>query len=140
MRSVIDTAWEDLLPSGSVEDYNSSFRARHAQSPQHILGAARGLLEVKRSSDPSPADSAQSVRSVLDALVQPGLPTDVKVLVQAVSLLKEAGATGEEVDAFKAKCRARLPLAWVFASARELEARQAATAESAANGTGKSDV
>lgn len=45
-------------------------------------------------------------------------------LQAALETLMRAGANEEQLKSFKAKCRERLPLAWVFASKEELSSRK----------------
>jgi hypothetical protein len=120
VKSVIDATFPDVLPSStSSKDFNAEFLSRHSQSPAHILGAARGLFEIKRSSEPVSGDTVSSIVTVLDKLTGEGVPPRIPVFLGAVALLKEAGASADQISDFEQKIKARVPLAEVFAPAEE---------------------
>ena len=114
-----------LIPSStSSEDFNSSFLSRHPTSPSHILGAARGLLEIKRQSTPLHSDTVSAVSPIIDKLVAQDVSPRVEIFVKAIALLKEAGASAEEVAAFEKKIKERVPLAEMFAPEGERKKRR----------------
>jgi len=140
VTSTIDTLLASLIQkNSSSEAYNSSFLSRHSDSPRHILGAARGLLEVKRSSDPLPAETADEVQRILSRLADDGVPPSIPAMLEALDLLRKARATSAIVDEYRARCRKRLPLAWVFAPDAE-KAERAAEREKEALPNGKADL
>ena len=121
----MDATLPDLIATGtSSETFNDQFLARHSSSPEHILAYARGVLEIKRSTDPLPADTVSSVSSALEKLLAEGVPPHVEVLIQAVSLLREAGADAEQVGAFEKKAKGRVSLATVFEPVEERKKRR----------------
>jgi peptide alpha-N-acetyltransferase len=138
--ATIDATLPELITKDiPSEEFSTAFLSRHPTSPAHILGAAQGLLEIKRACTPLPEDTVADVQSILRRLLEDGVPPNVEVLQKATELLRAAGAGQEVVDAWKGKCRARLPLAWVFASADEKVQRRKVV-EIVANGTVKADV
>lgn len=121
----MDATLPDLIASStSSETFNEEFLTRHSSSPEHILAAARGVLEIKRSTDPLPTDTAGAVSAVLEKLAVEDVPPQVDALLDAVSLLKEAGASTEQVVAFERKAKARVPLSAVFEPVEERKKRR----------------
>lgn len=140
VKSTIEATQPSLLPTGtSPADFNASFLSRHSTSPAHILGAAAGLLEIKRASDPLPSNTSAEILAVLDKLFSEGVSPSIEVLQKGRSVLEEAGADKAELEAWRERCRTKLPLAWVFASKEEVEARKASEGP-VPNGTVKADV
>ncbi|GFZ49424.1 hypothetical protein JCM24511_07544 [Saitozyma sp. JCM 24511] len=140
VKSTIEATLPSLLPTGtSPADFNASFLSRHSSSSAHILGAAAGLLEIKRASDPLPSNTSAEILAVLDKLFSEGVSPSIEVLQKGRSVLEEAGADKAELEAWRERCRTKLPLAWVFASKEEVEARKASEGP-VPNGTVKADV
>jgi hypothetical protein len=125
VKSVIDSEFSSLIPtSTSSEDFNSSFLARHSASPSHILGSARGILEITRQSEPLQTETVGEIAAVLDKLVAQDVPPRVEAFVEGVALLKEAGAGAEEIEKFEKKVKERVPLAEMFAPEEERKKRR----------------
>ena len=144
LPSAVLATIDSLLPTIisetiSSEDFNSSFLSRHSTSPPHILGAARGLLEIKRASNPLPDDTVDDITRVLLRLIEKGVPPSLPVLLQAVDLLRTSGASPAVVDELNARYKVRLPLAMVFDSDTE-KAKRLAERESETIPNGKADV
>lgn len=110
VKTVIETSFTLLPPSGSAAEYNKSYLASHSTSAAHILASAQGALELQ------PPLSADEVSSILSKLLTPEVTPSVEGLQNAIETLRKAGGSEEQVKAFKARCHERLPLAWVFAS------------------------
>ena len=141
-KEVIDAAFTSILPKGTdLSAYNSEFVERHSSSPAHIVGAAAGLLEIKRASDPLPDDTVPSLLSVLSRLAQQDVLVSIGSMLQGVEVLKAAKASNEEIASFRSTCRERLPSAWVLASKDE-QAQHAAelAAVPEQNGNVKADL
>lgn len=140
VTSTIDTLLPNLIPKDmSSEEYNSSFLSRHPSSPEHILGAARGLFEIKRASGAPSTDTVDGIRTIVDRLAEVGVPPSIPIMLGVVDLLRAAGAGDSVVDEYRGRCRSRLPLAWVFASDAE-KAEQAKVGEKQALPNGKADL
>ena len=144
VHAAVSNALDDLVVTliskdKSSEEFNESFASRHPTSPPHILGTARGLLEIKRASDPEPSDTVYEVQRILLRLVDEGVPPSIPILLEAVDLLRSAGADANVISDYNARCRARLPLAWVFASDTD-RAQRAAEREAQVLPNGKADV
>lgn len=117
VKSTIDALFPSILPTEtSSEEYNTNFLSRHSKSPSHILGAAKGLLEINKSGS---AESIESILTILNHLTETGVPPNIPIMLEAMDLLREAKASGEEVERFRKRCRERVPLAWVLASSEE---------------------
>lgn len=82
------------------------------------------MLEIKRQSSPLSSDTVSSVSSVLDKLVSKDVPPHVEIFIEAIALLKEAGASNEEVGEFEKKIKERVPLAAMFAPENERKKRR----------------
>ena len=78
------------------------------------MGAARGLLEVKRSTVPLPADTAETVLAALVRLTEDGVPPSIPVMQEGFELLRSAGASKVDIDGYRKRCKLRCPLATVF--------------------------
>jgi hypothetical protein len=140
VKSTIEAPLPSLLPTGTTpDDFNASFLSRHPASSAHILGAAGGLLEIKRASNPLPSNTSAEILAVLDKLFSDGVSPSIEVLQKGRSVLEEAGADKAVLEAWRERCRTKLPLAWVFASKEEVEARNASEGP-VPNGTVKADV
>jgi peptide alpha-N-acetyltransferase len=140
VKSTIEATLPSLLPTGTTpDDFNASFLSRHSTSSSHILGAAEGLLEIKRVSNPLSSNTSAEVLAVLDKLFTDGVSPSIEVLQKGRSVLEEAGADKAVLDTWRERCRTKLPLAWVFASKEEVEARKASEG-AVPNGTVKADV
>lgn len=125
VQAVLEATLPDLIASSASSDsFNDEFLSRHTSSPEHVLAGARGVLEIKRSTDPLPSDTAEAVSFVLDKLVADGVPPHVDALLDAVSLLKEAGASTEQITAFEQEAKGRVPLATVFEPVEEKKKRR----------------
>lgn len=72
-------------------------------------------------------------------LLDDGVPPSIATLLEAVDLLKSAGAESSVVAEYRALCRARLPIAWVFASEAE-KAERSAREEKKPLPNGKADL
>lgn len=141
-KQIIGTTFPSILPEGTeLAAYNTAFLEQHSASPVHIVGAAAGLLEIKRSSDPLPADTVPSLLNVLSRLANQGVPVSIPSILQGVEILQAAKASDEEIASFRSQCRERLPSAWVLASKDE-QAKHAAelAAVPEQNGTVKADL
>ncbi len=113
---------EATLPSlidQPVEAFNSAFLSKHSQSPEHILGAARGLYEVQK-----PSSDVPSIVSAVEKLTEDGVPPRISVFLEAITLLKEVGATPEQIQAYEAKILERVPLAEVFSPEEKKKQRR----------------
>lgn len=118
IKSSVEKAF-DLIPSSvTPSDYNNSYLSSNPKSAAHILAGAQAALELR------PAPSAEEVESILAKMLQTDTAASVEQLTTAIEVLKQAGAGAQQADAFRAKCRARLPLAWVFASDEEKASRK----------------
>lgn len=117
VKSLLDTSLTELITT-TPDDFNNAYLAK-GSSPEHILGAARGVLEIKKATLP---DTAQAVLAVLDQLTD--VPPRVATYLDAVRLLRESGASAEQVSSFEAQIKARLPLAEIFASAEQKKKRR----------------
>lgn len=82
------------------------------------------MYEIKRAQDPLPSDTTESVLAVLDKLAGEGVPPRLATFLQAIRLLRQTGASAEQVAAFEAKVKARLPLAEVFSPVEEKKKRR----------------
>ena len=144
LPSAASVSIDSLIPNVigkdvSSEDFNTSFLSRHPTSPPHILGAARGLLEIKRASNPLPEDTVDEIKRVLLRLIDQGVPPSIPVLLEAIDLLHTAGASPAVVDELKVRYKERLPLAMVFESDTE-RAKRLAEREAESIPNGKADV
>ena len=128
-----------MLPDGTdLKSYNHQYISRHSQSPTHIFGAAKGLSELQRSSE----TRTTSTISVLNRLCDDGVPPSVPLMLQAIQLLKDLKASSEEIDAFRNRCKGRVPLATVFDAEAVMLARRKEVVNGIemANGVGKADL
>jgi len=86
-----------------------------------------------------PTSAVEQVFRVLLRLVDDDIPPSIPILLDAAELLRSAGAEASLVDEYRARCKKRVPLAWVFAS-DEQKAKRAAERESQILPNGKADV
>ena len=128
-----------LIPTDTdLTVYNQQYLSRHPQSPAHIFGAAKGLSELRKTSETRTTD----ITAVLDHLCDEGVPPSVPVMLEAIQLLRDLKASAEEIGVFRNKCKARVPLATVFDPETELAARrrEAVDGKEVANGVGHADL
>ncbi|KAK4688996.1 N-alpha-acetyltransferase 15/16, NatA auxiliary subunit, partial [Tremellales sp. Uapishka_1] len=129
--ATIDAIFTPILPNDTdLESYNSAFLSKHASSPKHILGAAKGFVEIKPTSSPL---------FILENLTKEDVPPSIETMVSGLALLKSE----EDKKAFREKCSERLPLAWVFKGDTEKETRRTewgGEKEELVTGKGQSDV
>lgn len=78
------------------------------------MAAASAALELESS----------NVEDILNKLLESSVAPTVDGLSEAIEILKRSGAGEERVNEYRGKCRARLPLAWVFASEQEKTERK----------------
>lgn len=139
---MIESQFSSLLASSTtLEEFNKAFGAKHAQSPSHILGAAQGVYEIKKS-DPQSSDAADAVMAILDGLTKDGVPPSVSVFERSILLLKQAGASGQTVDEFRQKALRRAPLAKILEGddVRKRKRDEAMAVNEETHGTAKTDV
>ncbi|ORY35432.1 NMDA receptor-regulated protein 1-domain-containing protein [Naematelia encephala] len=145
VKAAIEAVFPSILPTEtSPEEFNASFLSRHSTSPRHILGAAQGLLEIKRAIDPVPSDTLAEVIAILNQITTDNVPPAVPIMLEAVDFLRSAGAAPEQVDTFRKRCTDRAPLAWVLATEDEQKRRKTQGMdmddEGGANGNGNGNV
>lgn len=120
VRAAIAEVLPTLISDKPATELVAASLAAHPASPAHILAAGKAL---QVSGAP-----ASDVRSALAGLAAAGTPPSVATMQAAVAVL---GASTPEGDALRADFRKRLPLAWAFATADEIDARAKATAAAA---------
>ena len=118
VKAVVDVTLKDLIDV-PVEEFNSTYLSRHSTSPRHILGAARGLYEIQQ-----PSVDIASILSVLEKLTEQDVPPEISTFTDALALLKQAGASDEQMAVFQAKIKTRIPLAEMFAPIEERRKRR----------------
>ena len=143
ITAVIEAAFTPLLPTSTTLDiFNLSYLSRHPTSSPHILGAAKGLFEVKRSSDSFSSDTPESIANFLSKLTEENVQPRLSDMLDGKYLLKQAGASAQVLTEFSAKCQKRLPVSTIFAPEAERKRKREEVMESQPNGVvnGKTDV
>ncbi|KAL7423428.1 hypothetical protein Q5752_001008 [Cryptotrichosporon argae] len=107
-KAVINEALASLVPA-DLAPFNAAYLSSHSTSAPHILGAAQAQALL------APTD-APAVLATLEKLVDPAVPPSSAVFAAALALAAKVGA---DVDALRAKVRARLPLALDLAGPQE---------------------
>ena len=103
---------QSLLPSAtSSESFNESFLSRHSTSPPHIVGGAKGSYAV--------SGDVESAIKILNTLTDTGVPSSIPCMLEGLELLRQSKAPTAVQEAFRERCRGRLPLATVFGSEAE---------------------
>jgi hypothetical protein len=127
VKAAIDEVLPSLIAQGPVDQLISADLGAHPASPEHYLAGARALKIS--NADPSEVTAAL-VHLGVPGRVPPSLPT----MVSALDVVPEA-----DRDMLREMFHSRLPLAFVFASAKEKEERTKA-AEAVPVPEGKTDV
>jgi peptide alpha-N-acetyltransferase len=118
VKATIEKVFDFIPASTTPAELNSSFLSSHSTSAPHILACAEAAIDLQ------PTASAEQVELILSSLTQSNVTASVEQLMSASDVLERAGATKDQVDGYKAKCRSKLPLAWVFASDEEKASRK----------------
>jgi len=121
IKKAIESTFTTLLPAETnLEKFNDNFLSSHPNSPAYILSYSRSLLELYERTSETYDKVVKSLRRLYAEDVPPSIPT----MLSAIQLLQDSKVDQKAIEGFKEGCRARLPLAWIFASKAEQESRQ----------------